>query len=180
MSVAGRGLLAGCNWVLENSNIVVSGLTAVFVLYTRSAGVAYFTAGAVVCSRTAKLVKRLIREPRPLHPEPGRQKSSYGMPSTHSAVITYYALYTILASVNFPIHPSLPDSPWTRAIAPLMITPWAIAIATSRIWLGHHTWRQVLAGFTHGVVFTFIWYRIWIRGGNEYGKVLEQTYFPPR
>lgn len=96
MSVVGRGVVAGCNWVLENvrviafrasagksyvsmqSNIVVSSLTAVCVLYTRSAGVAYFVAGAVVCSRTAKLVKRVIREPRPLHPEPGRQKSSYG------------------------------------------------------------------------------------------------------
>ena len=62
----------------EQTNIIVTALTAGAILYTRSAGVVYFTAGAVVCSRTVKLVKKFVRQPRPLHPQPGRQKKSYG------------------------------------------------------------------------------------------------------
>lgn len=66
------------------TNLVVTGLTAVFNLYTRSAGVCYFSAGAVLCSVSVKLVKRVIRQPRPPH-IPGRKaKVSYGYDSTSS------------------------------------------------------------------------------------------------
>ena len=104
-------------------------------------------------------------------------KSLARMPSTHSAVITYYAAYTALASAYLPIHPMIPDTPWTRIIVPSIVVPWAAAIAISRIWLGHHTIPQVLAGSVHGILFTYMWYSIWLRGANSYGQYLEQTYF---
>lgn len=96
MAVVLRPFVAGCNLILEHvrytivrwacgpytdllqTNIIVTGLTAAVILYTRSAGIAYFALGAVVCSRTVKAVKRFIRQPRPVHPSPGRQKKSYG------------------------------------------------------------------------------------------------------
>ncbi|GJE85869.1 PAP2-domain-containing protein [Phanerochaete sordida] len=172
-----RPALAAVNLLLEHSNVTVTALTAAVILYTRSAGIAYFALGAVVCSRTVKAVKRFIRQPRPVHPSPDRQKNSYGMPSTHAAVITYYAAYTLWASTYLPIHPTVPDSPWTRIVVPGVVVPWATAIAVSRIWLGHHTVPQVLAGVAHGVMFTYMWYSIWLRGANDYGRYLEQTYF---
>lgn len=58
------------------TNPIVTSLTACTVLYTRSAGVAYFAAGAVACSIAVKLVKRLIRQPRPVHPT--SRKKTYG------------------------------------------------------------------------------------------------------
>ena len=47
---------------IHQTNIVVTSLTACCVLYTRAAGVAYFALGAVCCSLSVKLVKRLIRQ----------------------------------------------------------------------------------------------------------------------
>ncbi|KIP10116.1 hypothetical protein PHLGIDRAFT_273399 [Phlebiopsis gigantea 11061_1 CR5-6] len=177
MAAVFRPLITGCNLALEHSNVIVTGLTAAVVLYTRSAGIAYFAFGAVACSRTVKAVKRFIRQPRPAHPSPARQKESYGMPSTHASVITYYAAYTLLACAYLPLHQQVPRTPWIRIIVPSIVVPWATAIAVSRIWLGHHTIPQVLAGTVHGIFFTYIWFSIWVRGGYQYGQALEKTYF---
>jgi dolichyldiphosphatase len=95
------------------------------------------------------------------------------MPSTHSAAITYYAMYTLLAASTLPLHPSIPS--WTRRIGPLIVLPWATAIAVSRTWLGHHTWPQVGAGCLFGFTFSLIWYSAWVKGLNAYGQVVEKT-----
>ena len=98
------------------------------------------------------------------------------MPSTHSAVITYYALFTLLASLYLPLHPSLPQTQLVRVLAPAVIVPWSAAIAFSRIWLGHHTLAQVAAGAAHGVVFTYLWFTLWVQSAADYGQHFEQTY----
>lgn len=63
------------------------------------------------------------------------------MPSTHSSVIIYYATYVSLASLLLR-----PESPWSalpQYFGLLIVAPWAVTIAISRIWLGHHTAEQV-------------------------------------
>lgn len=61
------------------TNRIVTALTAGFLLYTRSVGVAYFTTGALVCSLTVKVIKRCLRQPRPLQVVAGsKAKKSYG------------------------------------------------------------------------------------------------------
>jgi len=70
------GLMISCPRRLLQTNFTVPVLTAVYLLYTRSAAVAYFGAGVVACSLSAKLVKKVIRQPRPNHP--GQRKISYG------------------------------------------------------------------------------------------------------
>ncbi|KAH9950904.1 PAP2-domain-containing protein [Amylocystis lapponica] len=164
-------------WFLEQTNAIVTTLTGCFVLYTRSAGVAYFAIGAVLCSVTVKIVKRFVRQPRPVQTLSGRKKKSYGMPSTHSAVITYFAAYITLACIALPIHSSLPSGTITRVVPLLVVLPWASIIAISRIWLGHHTWPQVGAGCAYGLLYTPLWYTLWVRGGNEYGRMLERSLF---
>jgi len=58
----------------------VTGTVAGFVLYSQSAGVAYFALASVACSLSVKVVKRLIRQARPpaelLYK--GKVKKSYG------------------------------------------------------------------------------------------------------
>ncbi|KAI0073711.1 PAP2-domain-containing protein [Panus rudis PR-1116 ss-1] len=164
------------DWVLEETNIVVAGLTACTILYTRSSAIIFFSTGAVVVSRIVKYAKRTIRQPRPLQRVNGKIKKSYGMPSTHSAVISYYAAYTILSCVYLPIHPSLPNHSLTRVIPPILMVPYAATIATSRIWLGHHTILQVAVGCTIGIVFAPFWFMLWTRVGHDYGNALELTY----
>ena len=187
---------AGTYGLISQTNAIVTSLTACFILYTRSAGAAYFAAGAVFCSLTVKVLKRCVRQPRPVVVN-GRRKKTYGcvhsslrfqslqithrmgrghgrMPSTHSAVITYFATYITLACAYLPIHPSLPASPALSRVLPVLIAvPLATTIAVSRTWLGHHTWPQVTVGCAYGLLFAPIWFRLWTGGFNEYGPVVE-------
>jgi len=155
------------------TNLILTSLTASYLAYTRSAGVAYFAAGAVMCSLTVKLVKRILRQPRPVQMGLSHQKLSYGMPSTHSAAITYYATYVPLACIYLPIHASLPQSSLIRVMPPLVIVPCASLIAVSRIWLGHHTWPQVAVGCSYGIAFACVWFIPWTYGLSEHGEYLE-------
>ena len=135
------------NVLISKTNLIVTSLTGCCLAYTRSAGVTYFVAGAVLCSITVKAVKRIFRQPRPVHLNPTHQKITYGsvnmcfywssslnfsssrMPSTHSATITYYATYVPLACLYLPIHASLPQSTLTRVVPPLIVVPWASLIS---------------------------------------------------
>jgi hypothetical protein len=47
------------------THITVTALTAGAIVLTRAAGVAYFAAGALACSQSAKLVKMAVKQPRP-------------------------------------------------------------------------------------------------------------------
>ncbi|EJD03646.1 uncharacterized protein FOMMEDRAFT_19035 [Fomitiporia mediterranea MF3/22] len=159
-------------WVFEETNLIVTSLTACCVLYTRSAGVAYFAAGAVCCSLSVKVIKRFIRQPRPLHPT--SKKKTYGMPSTHSATISHFGVYIPLACFYLPLHPSFPQSQYTRIIPPFIVIPWAIGIIRSRIWLGHHTWQQCAVGCLYGISFSLVWFALWVNGVNKYGRIVEE------
>ncbi|RPD61635.1 PAP2-domain-containing protein [Lentinus tigrinus ALCF2SS1-7] len=167
-----EGRQTGLPWwlyALDKTNAIVTTLTGCFVLYTGSAGAAYFATGAVLCSVTVKILKRFVRQPRPVIVN-GRRKKTYGMPSTHSAVITYFATYISLACLYLPMHPSLPAS---RVLPVFLALPLATTIAVSRIWLGHHTWPQVGAGCVYGLLFAPLWFKLWTGGLNEYGPVVE-------
>ena len=65
------------NTLEPQTNAIVTALTAVFMLYTRSAGVAFFIVGAVLCSLIVKTLKRCFRQPRPVVVN-GRKKKTYG------------------------------------------------------------------------------------------------------
>ncbi|KLO20698.1 PAP2-domain-containing protein [Schizopora paradoxa] len=158
---------------LDKTNVTVTGLTALCILYTRSVGIAYFSLGALACSFAVKGVKRLIRQPRPDHLHPKLKKKTYGMPSTHSAAITFYATYISLAAKFLPIHPSLPPSPLTRTLPVALAIPWASSVIYSRIRLGHHTWPQVGVGCAFGAIFAGMWFRLWTSGLNEAGWDVE-------
>ncbi|KAJ4487974.1 phosphatidic acid phosphatase type 2/haloperoxidase [Lentinula aciculospora] len=162
---------------LDKTNLTVTALTASLFLYTQSSGVAYFVSGAVACMIAVKVVKKMIKQERPVMQRPGKKrKKTYGMPSTHSTIITYYATYVFLASLYLPIHHTLPQSWTTRILPPLIVLPWAALIALSRIWLGHHTLAQVSAGCTFGFGFAWLWFYMWTNGLNEYGVEAERMW----
>ncbi|KAF9482791.1 PAP2-domain-containing protein [Pholiota conissans] len=162
---------------LDKTNFIVTGLTVAFVWYTRSAGVLYFSIGAVLCSLAVKVVKRVVRQPRPPVNITGRKmKVSYGMPSTHSAAISYFATYILLASRYLPLHTSLQPAHAWRVFTPLICLPWATSVVMSRIWLGHHTWPQVFAGASFGVGLASIWYSLWVGGWNIVGAMGEEAW----
>ncbi|KIL69735.1 hypothetical protein M378DRAFT_69116, partial [Amanita muscaria Koide BX008] len=147
---------------------------ACFIIATRSAAAAYTSAGALVCVGTAKIVKRVLRQPRPQVIEGARQKRSYGMPSTHSTAMSFFATFIVLACIRLPIHPSLPSSTMMRILPPVIAVPSAALVVMSRVWLGHHTRRQVVAGASYGVAFASVWFTLWTSGLNEYGREVEK------
>lgn len=101
------------------------------------------------------------------------------MPSTHSASISFYATYITLASFYLPIHSTLArTSPWLRVLAPALALPWGATILASRVWLGHHTWKQVFAGAALGLCFAGMWFEGWMRGANEVGWMVEEAVAP--
>jgi hypothetical protein len=59
-------------------NAVVTGLTAIVLLYTCSIGIAYFGAGAVACTISVKYLKQILRHARPVQTTSRRQKQTYG------------------------------------------------------------------------------------------------------
>lgn len=159
--------------------MTVAGLTGASILYTRSAASVYYTAGAIFCSLSVKVIKRLVKQPRP-PPTARKTKKSYGcvvlhpslilgsngadcfrMPSTHSAAISYLATYILLASMFLPVHPSFPSNINVSLLAPCVALPWAVAVVSSRVWLGHHTVPQVIAGASYGVALASVWFGLW-------------------
>ncbi|KAJ7172491.1 hypothetical protein C8R46DRAFT_1086142 [Mycena filopes] len=155
---------------LDRTNLTVTGLTAIAILLTRSAGVAYFGAGAVACTLAVKVLKPAIRQPRPAL----GKKKTYGMPSTHSASVGFFATYVPLACVYLPLHSSVPGGAAARLLVPAVVLPWAAMIALSRVWLGHHTWTQVAVGCAFGAAFAGMWFTLWTRGLDEHGLVVEE------
>jgi dolichyldiphosphatase len=96
------------------------------------------------------------------------------MPSTHSAAIIFYGTYITLACAWLPLHASLPESPLLRPFVALVTVPWAFAVASSRIVLGHHTAPQVIVGCIYGFTFACAWFWAWTHGLNELGNIVER------
>jgi len=95
------------------------------------------------------------------------------MPSTHSAVVFFYAGTVVLVSTTLPVHSSLPDDPRTRVWPPVVAAASAVVVASSRVWRGHHDFLQIAAGSLYGAVCSVIAYKMWIGGLDAYGHLLE-------
>jgi len=161
---------------LNRANYMMIALTALTILYTRSVGVVYFCAGAIACTVSVKCVKQILRQARPAQTTHRGQKQSFGMPSTHSAAITFFGTYIPLACTWLPLHPSFPESPLFRSIVVLVIVTWTCAVAISRISLGHHTVPQVLVGCIYGCIFACVWFWFWTHGLSDWGRIVERYF----
>lgn len=149
----------------------ITGASAAFLIYTRSVCAAYFCGAALCCALSVKVIKKFVKQPRPI----GTTKlKSYGMPSTHSAVVFFYAGTVILTSTTLPIHSSLPAHPYVRVWPPVVAGTSALLVALSRVWRGHHDFLQIAAGSLYGGVCSVIAYKLWIGGLDVYGHSLEQ------
>lgn len=164
-NLAGRNFPLGLR-ILNQSNKIVTASTFFYVLATRSLASAYFGLGAIGCMVFAKILKEILREKRPVGTT---YKITYGMPSTHSATISYYATFIALAATRLPVHPSLSSVPpkFINPIAPVLMTVTSLVICISRIRLGHHTLKQVGAGITVGTLFGLGWFAWWSTGGAQ-------------
>lgn len=165
-----------CLAFLDHINILVVILTASAILFTRSLGVAYCALGVIMCSLSVKLLKKAIRQPRPLHTL--QQKVTYGMPSTHSAVTGYYTCYIFLSCFYLQLHRFVFLGPAWGMVFLVVVLPFTTSIVLSRVWLGHHTWRQVVVGTLYGIAFALGWFMVWFKGAPiQTGSSYQSQHF---
>ncbi|BGP15238.1 hypothetical protein JCM10213_000809 [Rhodosporidiobolus nylandii] len=151
-------------YVLQNTQFVVTTLTVYFILRIRTAHSLYFGAGTLVAAFSAKILKRFIRQPRPVGAK--KYEKTYGMPSTHSSSIAFFGTYLSLSSLLLPLHPRvtalLPF--WNRfSTLAAAVGPGA---AQHLFWrhfsgaLGQRLTRVVLAAFFLGGSASVCWSRV--------------------
>ncbi|KAI8099972.1 phosphatidic acid phosphatase type 2/haloperoxidase [Halteromyces radiatus] len=134
-----QGLLA----ILAQTKFFVSLVTLMLVLYTQSVHVVYFVVGSCSTAVLAKILKRYWQQPRPYG------QDGYGMPSTHSQVIMFFATYFQCVGTN--------TMPWLV----LIVSLFSLAVVWSRVQLKYHTLTQVLVGSVLGVLSALLWYTVW-------------------
>ncbi|GAK61920.1 uncharacterized protein PAN0_001c0115 [Moesziomyces antarcticus] len=152
-------------WLLKHTQGIVTTATALGILHLRTSHVLYFTIGSLATSFTAKGLKRVIKQPRP----PGsRVKKTSGMPSTHSATISFMGTYIVLSSLLLPLHPSLvldrtstQSDQMVRIWLALLGVAAPVLVMWSRVRLGVHTRAQTLVGAALGVAKAIIWFTLW-------------------
>ncbi|PWY97243.1 PAP2-domain-containing protein, partial [Testicularia cyperi] len=160
-----EGLSTGL-WLLKHTQGIVTTATAIGILHFRTCHVVYFTIGTLATSFSAKGLKRVIKQPRP----PGsRVKKTSGMPSTHSASISFMGTYILLSSLLLPLHPSLAisqaDNSTTYQMTRIWLALFGVAapllVMWSRVRLGVHTRAQTIAGAALGIAKACLWFVVW-------------------
>ncbi|KAG0054824.1 hypothetical protein BGZ83_010386 [Gryganskiella cystojenkinii] len=116
----------------------------------RDIKVALMLAGQLLNELLNLMLKRFVRQARPT----GFLGDGYGMPSSHSQFMTYFATYVVILM-------------YRRELAPGSILPhifangavvWAFLVIYSRVHLYYHTWQQVSVGAICGIAFAFFYY----------------------
>lgn len=112
---------------------------------------------------SARAIKHLLRSPRPppppteSQPSQVRPKKTYGLPSTHSTALTFYATYLVPLLPSLSSHLPLPI--WS---AQLGVIGYWVGGVWSRVELGYHTPLQVLGGVMLGAVLAVVWRGLWV------------------
>lgn len=143
---------------------------ATLIFSTREAEIVLAFIGQLGCEALNLVLKRIIREERPrrLHGK------GYGMPSSHAQFVLFWSLSLVLFMLvrhRPPVSRSVATrgargrtvetNPWSRfekmaiCLAAVIV---AAATAWSRVYLGYHTTRQVVAGSVAGAASATAWF----------------------
>ncbi|KAK9467171.1 PAP2 superfamily-domain-containing protein [Lipomyces arxii] len=101
------------------------------------------------------LLKKYFREERPRYNEQdNRDNLGYGLPSAHSQFMAFHATYLCLW-MFLRAHQFSQRKRYLRAISLACLTS---TVIFSRVYLYYHTWKQVIVGFSIGVVTGTLWF----------------------
>ncbi|XP_053598911.1 dolichyldiphosphatase 1-like [Microplitis demolitor] len=138
--------------------IIIGFLT--LILFRRDLHTICFFIGVVVTDIIGLSLKYTIREARPMRRDVIYVE--YGMPSSHSLLMWFFATYTALF-VCLRMHQNnnstVVEKLWRWTIIGGCTTV-AILVSYSRIYLQYHTISQVLCGFIVGVIMGITWFFI--------------------
>jgi len=108
--------------------------------------------GLMLCEGLNKVLKRIIREPRP----PLSPKGGFGMPSAHSQFAFFLLTFcTLLLLLKW-------RTKSFESVAQLFgLWVAAFAVCIGRVYLSYHTLSQVLVGVVVGGVLGVVWYWVY-------------------
>lgn len=147
--------LAVCS--LTPMAIIVGFVT--LILFRRDLHTITFFAGALLNEVINLVLKNIIAEPRPV--QRGGLYTEYGMPSSHSQMMWFFASYSVLFLIFRLHHISnyVMELLWKVLVAVGLITA-AVIVMYSRVYLLYHSWAQVLLGAVVGVVLGCGWFMV--------------------
>ncbi|KAF9974222.1 hypothetical protein BGZ73_002408 [Actinomortierella ambigua] len=96
------------------------------------------------------VLKRIVKQARPTEV----LGDGYGMPSSHSQFMAYFATYIILLMYKR----GAPAGAVIPHVVSVVVVIWAALVIYSRVHLYYHTWQQVVAGTICGVVIGAAWF----------------------
>ncbi|KAI9314918.1 PAP2 superfamily-domain-containing protein [Dichotomocladium elegans] len=147
--------------MLDEAQIIVIGISLIVLICFTSVHLIYFFVGAVLSGLTAKMLKRVIRQPRPKTMLRQRKIPSYGMPSSHSLVMAFFSMYCHL-SLSLPTSSSVNRSSLLLLLLVKTVLYTATALVVwSRVYLGYHSLSQVSVGCLVGVTMAYGWHLLW-------------------
>ncbi|EDR10632.1 uncharacterized protein LACBIDRAFT_317313 [Laccaria bicolor S238N-H82] len=128
------------------SPILLMASYAALAVQTREFLIITMWIGQVACELLNWVIKRIIKEERPIG-------NGYGFPSSHSQYMAYFATFLIchlyvrhrFSSAGYP----LLDGLW-RVVVYTGVLAWAGLVAYSRYYLGYHNARQIIWGLSIG------------------------------
>ncbi|CAO3565964.1 unnamed protein product [Mortierella alpina] len=120
------------------------------IIITRDMKPAVMFAGQLANEAVNQILKRLVKEARPTE----YLGDGYGMPSSHSQFMAYFATYTILL-LN---RRGIVSNDILSHVGSVSVVVWAALVVYSRVHLYYHTWQQVVAGTICGTVFGLAYY----------------------
>lgn len=126
-------------------------------LLTREIEPVIVVAGHLVGEITNKIIKRVVRQPRPdFHKDfgTGSYSLTYGMPSAHSQFMGFFASYFACIFI-FKIEYFQPVQ---KAIGCVIVTLVSMGVAGSRVYLLYHTPQQVIVGVMFGALLGLIYF----------------------
>ncbi|CAO3565444.1 unnamed protein product [Mortierella alpina] len=128
---------------------ITCGYVAV-VLTTRDLTPLLMLVGQLLNECTNAVLKRLVKQARPTE----YLGDGYGMPSSHSQFMAYFATYMVILMYRMGSSPG--------AVSPHVVTfvvlIWSTLVIYSRVHLYYHTWQQVVAGTICGCAFAAGYY----------------------
>ncbi|KAL4219386.1 Dolichyldiphosphatase 1 [Mactra antiquata] len=147
-------------YVLAWSSLAPIGLIVVFmtlIVFRRDLHTISYFCGIVINEGCNWVLKHTIREKRPQR-DIAVLFTEYGMPSSHSQFMFFFATYMILfLFIRIYRNYNCLDDLWKYLTAIGSLTV-ACVVAYSRVYLGYHTSSQVLWGGIIGIILGCIWF----------------------
>ncbi|KAL3691560.1 hypothetical protein R1sor_005211 [Riccia sorocarpa] len=130
-----------------------------------------FALGLFISEAINQVIKKAVKEARPLTCELLEMCDSHGWPSSHSQFMCFFSIYlSLLALRRFHFSDS-----FSKYFTVFISWPFTLVTIYSRVYLGYHSVSQVIAGSTVGLLLGAGWFIIVNRHLVKIFPAIEDT-----